>query len=147
MYCPECKQEHNGKFCPECGTPLIEKPVMEGIPHINLGDANAISGGLNVNASKNIHNEDHSIHNITNTTSTVNHITQVAAQKTEMELLQERKTLYLNACRRAYEDNVLEQDEMIELDRYRMELGIDQATAEKNTGSGASIGDASCAEN
>lgn len=131
MYCPECKQEHNGKFCPECGTPLIEKPVMEGIPHINLGDANAISGGLNVNASKNIHNEDHSIHNITNTTSTVNHITQVAAQKTEMELLQERKTLYLNACRRAYEDNVLEQDEMIELDRYRMELGIDQATAEK----------------
>ena len=87
MYCPECKQEHNGKFCPECGAPMIEKPIAEGIPQINLGDANAISGGLNVNASKNIHNEDHSIHNITNTTSTVNHITQVAAQKSEMELL------------------------------------------------------------
>ncbi len=130
MYCPNCKQEYDGRFCPECGTPLIEKPaVANDIPGINLGDANAISGGLNVNASKNIHNEDRSIHNITNTTSTVNNITQVAAQKTEMELLQERKTLYLNACKRAYEDNVLEQDEKLELDRYRMELGLDETSA------------------
>lgn len=73
MYCPNCKQEYDGSFCPECGTPLIEKPAAANdIPGINLGDANAISGGLNVNASKNIHNEDRSIHNITNTTSTVN---------------------------------------------------------------------------
>ena len=129
MYCPNCKQEYDGRFCPECGTKLIEKPVTNDIPGINLGDANAISGGLNVNASKNIHNEDRSIHNITNTTSTVNNITQVAAQKTEMELLQERKTLYLNACKRAYEDNVLEQDEKFELDRYRMELGLDETSA------------------
>ncbi len=25
MYCPNCKQEFDGKFCPECGTKLIEK--------------------------------------------------------------------------------------------------------------------------
>ena len=25
MYCPNCKQEFDGKFCPECGTRLIEK--------------------------------------------------------------------------------------------------------------------------
>ena len=25
MYCPNCKQESEGKFCPECGTKLIEK--------------------------------------------------------------------------------------------------------------------------
>ena len=132
MYCPNCKQEYDGRFCPECGTKLIEKPaVANDIPGINLGDANAISGGLNVNASKNIHNEDRSIHNITNTTSTVNNITQVAAQKTEMELLQERKTLYMNECKRAYEDNILEQDEKFRLDSYRMELGLDEATADK----------------
>ena len=128
-YCPNCNIERDGGFCPDCGTPLIEKPVANDIPGINLGDGNAISGGLNVNASKSIHNEDRSVHNIQNTTSTVNNIQNVAAQKTEMELLQERKTLYLNACKRAYEDNVLEQDEKLELDRYRMELGLDETSA------------------
>ena len=128
-YCPNCNIERDGGFCPDCGTRLIEKPEANDIPGINLGDANAISGGLNVNASKSIHNEDRSVHNIQNTTSTVNNIQNVAAQKTEMELLQERKTLYLNACKRAYEDNVLEQDEKLELDRYRMELGLDETSA------------------
>lgn len=128
-YCPKCNIERDGGFCPDCGTRLIEKPVANDIPGINLGDGNAISGGLNVNASKSIHNEDRSVHNIQNTTSTVNNIQNVAAQKTEMELLQERKTLYLNACKRAYEDNVLEQDEKFELDRYRMELGLDETSA------------------
>lgn len=128
-YCPKCNIERDGGFCPDCGTRLIEKPEANDIPGINLGDGNAISGGLNVNASKSIHNEDRSVHNIQNTTSTVNNIQNVAAQKTEMELLQERKTLYLNACKRAYEDNVLEQDEKLELDRYRMELGLDETSA------------------
>lgn len=27
MYCPNCKQEFDGKFCPECGTKLIEKSM------------------------------------------------------------------------------------------------------------------------
>lgn len=129
MYCPKCNQEQDGKFCLECGSPLIEKPASQGGLNLNFGDANAISGGLNVNASKNIHNEDKSVHNITNNTSTVNNITNVAAQKTQMELLQERKNLYLNACMRAYEDNILEQDEKLELDRYRIELQLDEGVA------------------
>jgi len=130
MYCPDCKKEYDGKFCPECGTKLIEKPAVPGGVNLHLGDANAISGGLHVSDSHDVSNIDNSVHNITNTTSTVNNITQVSAQKTEMELLQERKTLYLNACKRAYEDNVLEQAEKIELDRYRMEIGLDEATAD-----------------
>ena len=130
MYCPNCKQEYDGKFCPECGTKLIEKPATSGVS-LNLGDANAISGGLHVSDSHAIHNEDKSVHNITNTTSTVNNITQVSAQKTELELLKERETLYLNACKRAYEDNVLEQREKMELDRYRMEIGLDEDTADR----------------
>jgi hypothetical protein len=131
MYCPNCKQEYDGRFCPECGTKLIEKPAVPGGVNLHLGDANAISGGLHVSDSHDVSNIDNSVHIITNTTSTVNNITQVSAQKTEMELLQERKTLYLNACKRAYEDNVLEQAEKIELDRYRMEIGLDEATADR----------------
>ena len=130
MYCPNCKQEYDGNFCPECGTKLIKKPTDSGVS-LNLGDANAISGGLHMEDSHNVHNEDRSVHNITNTTSTINNITHVSTQKTEMELLQERKTLYLNACKRAYEDNVLEQWEKMELDRYRMEIGLDEATADR----------------
>ena len=128
--CPNCKKEQEGRFCPECGTKLIEKPAGKDGFNISLGDANAISGGVHLADSHAVHNEDNSIHNITNTSSTVTNITNVSAQKTEMELLQERKTLYLNACKRAYEDNVLEQSEKIELDRYRLELGLDEAIAD-----------------
>ena len=130
MYCPNCKQEYDGKFCPECGTKLIERPATSGVS-LSLGDANAISGGLHVNDSHAVHNEDKSVHNITNTTSTVNNITQVSAQKTELELFQEHKTQFLNACKRAYEDNVLNQKEIIELQELRIKLGLDEKTAEK----------------
>lgn len=129
MYCPNCKQEYDGKFCPECGTKLIEKPATSGVS-LNLGDANAISGGLHVSDSHAIHNEDRSVHNITNTTSTVNNITQVSAQKTEIELLQEHKTQFLNACKRAYEDNVLEQSEVVALEELRIKIGLDKSTAD-----------------
>lgn len=129
-YCPNCNIEGDDGFCPDCGIPLIEKPVANDIPGINLGDGNAISGGLNVNASKSIHNEDRSVHNIQNTTSTVNNIQNVAAQKTPMELLQERMTKYRNACERAYEDTKLDDAERLELARCRMELGLDEATAD-----------------
>lgn len=129
MYCPNCKQEYEGKFCPECGTKLIEKPAMSGVS-LNLGDANAISGGLHVSDSHAVHNEDNSVHNITNTTSTVNNITQVSAQKTEMEVLQEKKAIYLNECKRAYEDNVLEQSEVVVLEECRIKLGLDKSTAD-----------------
>ena len=129
MYCPNCEQEYDGKFCPECGTKLIEKPATSGVS-LSLGDANAISGGLHVSDSHAVHNEDKSVHNITNTTSTVNNITQVSAQKTEIELLQEHKTQFLNACKRAYEDNVLEQREVVELEELRIKMGLDKTTAD-----------------
>ena len=127
MYCQNCKQEFEGKFCPECGTRLLEKPSGATGIDIKLGDANAISGGIHTTDSHNVHNEDRSVHNITNTT--VTNLTQVSAQKTETESAQERRVLYLNACKRAYEDNVLEQSEVIELEELRIKLSLDKSTA------------------
>ena len=135
MYCPNCDKEYDGKFCPECGTKLIEKPVAPSAKdsgaNINLGDANAISGGVHVTDSHNMLNVDNSVHNIQNVNTTVNNITQVAAQKTEQEILQERKLLFLNACRRACEDMTLDQDDVNKLHEYRLEIGLDEKTADE----------------
>lgn len=64
MYCPNCNQEFEGTFCPECGTKLIERPSIGGL-NLNLGDANAISGDVNLQDS-------HNAYNIRNTSSTIN---------------------------------------------------------------------------
>lgn len=122
MYCPNCKQEYDGKFCPECGTKLIEKHIDSGVS-VNLGDANAISGGLHVSDSHNVHNEDKSVHH------TVNNITQ--AQKTKDELKQEKLKQYLDACRAALADNRLDPSEEAYLRRLSLELDIDEATADR----------------
>ena len=127
MYCPNCKEEFGGKFCPECGTKLVEKPAAG----LSIGDGNAFNGAINYDASHHVHNEDRSVHNISNTTSTINNITQVEAQKTEMEIMQEKKRLYLEACRAAYEDNVLDQGEVNQLERYRVELGLSSKDADE----------------
>ena len=119
MYCPNCKQEYDGKFCPECGTKLIEKPVASGVS-VNLsGDANAIS--MHTSDSHNVHNEDRSVHN------TVNNISQ--AQKTKDELKQEKLKQYLDACRSALADNRLDPSEEADLRRLSLELDIDEVTA------------------
>ena len=129
MYCPNCKQEYEGKFCPECGTKLIEKPAMSGVS-LNLGDANAISGGLHVADSHDVTNVDNSVHNITNNTSTINNIS-VAAQKTESEILQERKIEFMEAVKMAYADGVLENDEVKTLEAERLRIGLDEVTARR----------------
>ena len=130
MYCPNCKQNFEGKFCPECGTKLIEEPSAGGFGGLHLGDANAISGGINLHDSHDVQNVDNSVQNTNIVNNTTTHVTNVAAQKTEIEILQEKKALYLSECKRAYEDNVLEQAEVIALEECRIKLGLDKATAD-----------------
>ena len=130
MFCPNCNQHYDsGKFCPECGTTLVDDAPASSGAAFGVGDYAAIEGGIHLSDSHNVHHEDRSVHNITNTTSTVNNITQVSAQKTAHELQQEHKTAYLTACKRAYEDNVLEQHEVVELEELRIKLSLDKETA------------------
>lgn len=136
MICPNCKTKYpiGNKFCSACedenGMPirLVEEQQTAGDVNLEIGDANAISGGINVSDSHNVHNENKSVHNINQVT---NNITQFAAQKTEMEILQEKKKTYREACVVAFVDDYkIDAVESLALDKLRMELGLEKDIAE-----------------
>ena len=114
MYCPNCKQEYDGKFCPECGTKLIEKHAVDenvsmGV-NINLGDANAISGGVHV----------------------VNNTTYVQErEKSVAEIEQDHRIQFMNLCDEVFEDGIIEEHEIVKLETERLRLGLDEATAKR----------------
>lgn len=111
MYCPNCKQNIEGKFCPECGTELIEEPKAGA--SFNLGDANAISGDIHVDNSETTNNIDNSVHNATtinNDSSTNNHITY-EAQRTQQEILWSNENEFIKAVRERVADGLTCQEE------------------------------------
>ena len=96
MYCPKCNQEQDGKFCPECGTPLIEKPASQGGFNLNLGDANAISGGVNLSDSHNVTNVDNSQDYSTNI--------HIEATKSAEQLAQENEERFIQVAQQRLSD-------------------------------------------
>ena len=110
MYCPNCNKEFDGKFCPECGTKLVEKnPAGTGVS-INLGDANAISGGVVVNNSTTYLYE---------------------RDKTQKEVEQENRIIFMNLCNAVFEDGIFDEEEVLKVESERQRLGIDKKTADK----------------
>ena len=66
--CPKCLEiyDDNHGFCSNCGSRLIDHfEDLENEPVLNLGDANAITGGVNINRSKNITSHDTHYHSTT----------------------------------------------------------------------------------
>ena len=110
MYCPNCNKEFDGKFCPECGTKLVEKnPAGTGVS-INLGDANAISGGVVVNNSTTYLYE---------------------RDKTQKEVEQENRIIFMNLCNAVFEDGIFDEEEVLKVESERQRLGIDKKAADK----------------
>lgn len=110
MYCPECKQNYDGKFCPECGTKLIDAPQSAGVS-LNLGDANAISGGINIDS-----------HNVTNIVH--------ERQKHREEIHQDKVREFKSMCEVVYADGVMTSEEARQLESLRLNLGLDSAEAD-----------------
>ncbi len=133
MYCPNCKQEYDGNFCPECGTQLIETPVQNVGTNVSLGDANAISGGVHLTDSHNVQNIQNTTNTTTNTTidnsQTVNNSTVYAAQKTDTEILQDNENQFLQEIQRRFADGILEQRELAELNQLCIQWHINPTRA------------------
>ena len=109
--CPKCNKEWPDEFkaCPLDGMPLISKPQQSAGFSMNLGDANAISGGVNMS-------DNHSVSNntVNTTTSNVdshnvitNHITQVEREKTPEELKHDREVTYREECIKLYSNGIM----------------------------------------
>lgn len=115
--CPSCQIEHESakSFCPDCGTRLIYDPAAESTV-LNLGDANAISGGVNINQSKNISSQDTHYH------TTINE-----RQKSENELaLDAKNRLRERAMAIMEEKGRIEPISISQLRTYATGLGIEE---------------------
>lgn len=120
--CPICKQVHDDDevFCGYgCGVRLI--PMDEDVnPALNLGDANAISGGVSINQSKNI-----------STQETHFHTTTVERVKSESELKHEKELAFREECLKVYSNGIMTSEGKRKLDDLRYRLGLDENSANK----------------
>lgn len=133
--CPKCNKEWPDEFmaCPLDGTALITKPQQPAGFSLNLGDANAISGGVNMS-------DNHSVSNntVNTTTSNVdshnvitNNITQVEREKTAEELKHEKELAFREECLKVYSNGIMTSEGKRKLDDLRYRLGLDENTANK----------------
>ena len=133
--CSKCNKEWPDEYmaCPIDLTPLVSKPQQPAGFSLNLGDANAISGGVNMS-------DNHSVSNntVNTTTSNVdshnvitNNITQVEREKTPEELKHEKELAFREECLKVYSNGIMTSEEKRKLDDLRYRLGIDENAANK----------------
>lgn len=133
--CPTCNKEWPDEFnaCPLDGATLIIKSQQPSHINLNLGDANAISGGVNMT-------DNHSVNNntVNTTTSNVdshnvitNHITQVERNKTAEELRHENELTYREECLKVYSKGIITAEEKGKLEDLQFRLGLDDVCTNK----------------
>lgn len=133
--CPKCNKEWPDEFmaCPMDQTPLVSKPQQPAGFSLNLGDANAISGGVSMS-------DNHSVsHNTVNTTTSnvdshnviTNNITQVEREKTPEELKHEKELAFREECLKVYSKGIMTSEEKRKLEDLQYRLGLDENSAKK----------------
>lgn len=131
--CPKCNKEWPDEFmaCPLDGSALTSKPQQPAGFSLNLGDANAISGGVNMS-------DNHSVSNntVNTTTSNVdshnvitNNITHVEREKSSEELKHEKELAYREECLNVYSNGIMTSEGKRKLDDLRYRLGLDEKSA------------------
>lgn len=116
--CPNCQKVFDDEqvFCSQCGTRLVNQPEKPN-PVLHLGDANAISGGISINQSKNITSHD------------VHYHTTQERTKTDKELEQEKRSQYREAVAKLMQNGTVTYEARAQLEDLKVRLGIDSGTA------------------
>lgn len=125
MYIKKClkcnEQLEDGDFCPFCGAPLVEDLSSPSF-NLNLGDANAISGGVHMSDQRVFNTTN----NITNNTSTINNIN---IHKADSEVLHEREMEFVKIVRDVFVNGILDHEGAIMIEKERIRIGLDEDRA------------------
>lgn len=117
------------KECPVCHTPFgTSSPNAF---NLNLGDANAISGGVNMSDNHSVSNNTVNTSNVDSHNVITNHITQIEREKTAEELKHERELAYREECLKAYRNGIMTSEEKRKLEDLQYRLGLDESSASK----------------
>ena len=128
--CPKCQESwpSDHQCCPICGVALEAESEPS---YINIGNANAVSGGVSSPEQSCIElGNANAISGGINITRTMNTTNIVERSKSDMELTTEREKRYIDQCKRCLEDFVLTNDELAELEVLRIELNISNERAD-----------------
>lgn len=131
--CPKCNKEWPDEFmaCPMDQTPLVAKPQQPSGFNLDLGDANAISGGVNMSDNHSVSNNTVNTSNIDSHNVITNNITQVEREKTPEELKHERELAYREECLKVYRNGIMTSEEKRKLEDLQYRLGLDEGSANK----------------
>lgn len=133
--CPKCNKEWSDEIveCPMDQTPLVVKPQQPAGFSLNLGDANAISGGVNLSDNHSVSN------NIVNTTTSnvdshnviTNNITHVEREKTPEEIKHEKELTFREECINVYSNGIMTSEDKRKLEDLQYSLGLDETSASR----------------
>lgn len=125
--CPKCNkywpEEH--LCCPECGVDLVSERELS---NINMGNANAISGGVHSyddhskEDSDNVVNSNNETH--TNSHNTTNNTTIYEAEKSASEKLKDDIRCYRLKCRELFRDGLISNDGEHQLRELQVHLNL-----------------------
>lgn len=123
--CPKCSKQWPDEFeaCPDCGCDLV---TVQGHSGVNMGNANAISGGVHSADDHSQHdsNNQSNSNNASNSYNTTNNTTINEAQKSESELLNENILAYRLKCKELFGDGLISSSDESQLRELQVRLNL-----------------------
>ncbi len=114
-----CNQSFPDEFncCPECGGELVSDYEHS---NTNIGDGNAISGGVHSSDDHSKKDSD----NVVNSNNTTNNTTIYEAEKSESEKFKENSLTYRLKCQELFRDGIISREGECQLRELQIKLNL-----------------------